>query len=747
MIRGLVQGVGFRPFIYRLATARGLHGEVANRSDGVAVTLDCEESIAERFASDIPVMAPQAAMIRSIEVTKREVGRYEDFSILSSRDIDDNITEVSPDIAVCDECLHDIDSDINRIDYPFVNCTSCGPRFSIISSLPYDRINTSMAPFAMCDNCTAEYNDISDRRFHAQPVACNKCGPVYTMSIDGQEIRGINSILEQVAVRLSAGLSVAIKSTGGYNLMCDALSEEAVSGLRQRKQRDRKPFAVMFRDLSAVKEYCAVSEEEEAALLSWRRPVVILESIKPLAPSVSSGLRTVGAMLPHMPVHHMLFRMITMPAIVLTSGNLSHEPVIKDDTVASIDLMKVTGCVVSYNREINNRIDDSVVRIMDGRTAIIRRARGYAPQPVGLDRNAEGIFAAGAEMKNSLCIGKGSQALPSQYIGDMYNPATYDFYLETFRLYSSLFRFTPSSVACDMHPDYLSSRFAGELSRERGLPLTRIQHHHAHAASVIAEHNLADPVIGVIMDGTGYGLDGNIWGSEFLVTTPGGFERYSHFDYIKMPGGDAAVREPWRMALSCIHKYLGAGYDFRSLRPFRKIDERKLSAVSGSIENGINAPLTCGAGRFFDAVSALLMLCPERVYDSEAPMLLESAINMDYDDYYPFTAGETVDVGDMFREIARELDHPDSSVIAVKFHNTIARIIMEVCKLIRKDTGIRTAVLSGGVFQNRFLLGKTAALLAGNGFKIYTNQQVPANDGGISLGQLLLVAERRSLCV
>ena len=746
MVRGLVQGVGFRPFIHRLATGKGLHGEVINRSDGVVITLDCDKNQAEQFAREIRLMAPRAATIRSVEIISREIGSFNGFSITSSVDVDDAITEVSPDIAVCDDCLEDLVSDDGRIDYPFVNCTACGPRFSIVRALPYDRVNTTMAPFAMCPRCELEYNDISDRRFHAQPVACNSCGPVYTLNEEGNNISGIKAILERISLRLSSGLSVAIKSTGGYNLMCDALNEEAVADLRKKKQRDRKPFAVMFRDISILKEYCSVSAEEEVQLLSWRRPIVIVGSRISLAPSVSSGLNTVGAMLPHMPVHYMLFRYISTPAVVLTSGNLSDEPIITGDEEAIRHLMPVTGCVVSYNREISNRVDDSVLRIINGMTSIVRRARGFAPQPVEIACDAEGVLATGAEQKNTLCIGKGRQALPGQFNGDVSNVATYDFFRETYMLYSSLFRFTPSLVACDMHPDYLTSRFAGEISGEMSIPLMKIQHHYAHAASVMAEHQLDGAVIGVIMDGTGYGTDGNIWGSEFLVVTPHDYERMTHFDYIMMPGGDVAVREPWRMALSCLYQYFENNFDYRSLRLFKSIDERKFSLVLSMIEQKINTPLTCGAGRFFDAVSALLMLCQEKVFDSEAPMRLESAISAGSDKHYAFTSGETIGLGDMFRELVADLGRSEASVIAIKFHNTIARIILDACMKIKEERGLKRVALSGGVFQNSYLLGKTVSLLAGHGFTVFTNHKVPSNDGGISLGQLFLAAERRSSC-
>jgi hydrogenase maturation protein HypF len=747
LIRGLVQGVGFRPFIHRLATGYCLNGEVVNRTGGVTVTVQCDHEIVMQFIADIRALAPPAANIKSVEVRKRKTMRYSDFTITPSIDTDESITEVSPDIAVCEECLADLMSDPGRINYPLINCTNCGPRFTIMQSLPYDRAGTTMASFVMCDRCAAEYNDMSDRRFHAQPVACNSCGPKYILKAGDLVVTGISDILQFISDRIAGGGSVAIKSTGGYNLTCDALNEEAVSRLRQKKQRDAKPFAVMFRDIDSLREFCHADKQEEALLLSWRRPILILAQRNPLAPSVSSGLNTTGAMLPHMPLHHMLFRIMHTPAVVLTSGNMSDEPIITGDLQAERDLMPVAGCVVSYNREINNRADDSVVRMIGGKISLIRRSRGFAPQPVELTICAEGVFAAGAEQKNSFCIGKGSQGYMSQYIGDLKNVATYDYYKETFRLYSTLFRFTPSSVVCDMHPDYLSTRFAEELAKESGLPLIRVQHHHAHAASVMAEHGLTGKVIGVILDGTGYGTDGNIWGSEFMIATAQDFERFTHFDYFMMPGGDAAVDEPWRMALSCMYSCFGNDYDFRSVRLFQAIDEKKLALVREMLVQGINSPLTCGAGRIFDAVSALLMLCTKASFESEAPMRLESAISCITDDYYSFTFGDTICLRDMFMGILGDIDRAEIPLIAARFHNTIAHIILSVCKKIRLETGLKEVVLSGGVFQNRYLLEKSLYLLSMNKFKVFTNHLVPSNDGGVSLGQMLTAAERRGVCV
>ncbi|MDM8001578.1 MAG: carbamoyltransferase HypF [Bacteroidota bacterium] len=747
IVRGLVQGVGFRPFIRKLAMKHHLNGEVMNRSDGVRIILRCDLSEVLRFIEDIRAFAPPAANIRSVDYSPSAVGSFSEFTIIPSQDDGVTITDISPDIAVCEECLSDLVNDPRRIDYPFVNCTNCGPRFTIVRGLPYDRSATTMAPFEMCGSCAGEYGDADDRRYHAQPVACNTCGPAYTLTADGKEIKEITAILREMSDRLAAGESVAVKSVGGYNLMCDALNEEAVAKMRRRKQRDMKPFAVMFRDIESLREYCLTDEEEEALLLSWRRPILILRQRKPLAPSVSSGLNTNGAMLPYMPVHHMLFRVLHTPVVVLTSGNLSEEPIIISDSGALRDLMPITGCVAGYNREIYNRADDSVARVCAGKSVLIRRSRGYAPAPVYLVSDAEGIFAAGAEQKSTFCIGRGTSAIMSQYIGDVKNVSTFDYYCETYRRFSSLFRFEPSAVTCDMHPDYLPTRFAEEMAADKDLSLIKVQHHHAHAVSVMAENGLTGRVIGVVMDGTGYGTDGNTWGSEFMIADAAGFERYTHFEYFMMPGGDMAVSEPWRMALSCLFSCFGSDFDLASINLFREIDPVRLTTVREMLAHNINSPLTCGAGRIFDAVSALLGLCARSSFDSEAPMRLESAVSSGTDEFYPFTLNGTVCLGDTFRELVSDIMHREVSHAAAKFHNTIAQVILDVCLKMRNDTGLSNVVISGGVFQNRYLLEKSLYLLSINRFRVYTNQQVPPNDGGISLGQLMVAAERRRLCV
>lgn len=747
MIKGLVQGVGFRPFICRLAAKYGLSGEVDNRTDGVSVIVQGDPSDIDRFSNDIITQAPPASRIKSIDVFPAMTGEYDRFTVTESRAVNDQITEISPDIAVCDQCLYDMSSDPGRIDYPFINCTNCGPRFTIIKGLPYDRPVTTMSEFAMCSKCSSEYNDIGDRRFHAQPIACNSCGPSCEFTDGMNKITGLLEIIEKTAAMIDGGGSVALKGVGGYHLACDALNDDAVIKLRTGKNRNMKPFAVMFRDMGALREYCHADANEKRELLSWIKPVVILRSKKPLAPHVSNGLGTTGAFLPFMPFHYLLFRKLNTPVIVLTSGNISDEPVITSDSMAREELLKVAGAVVSYNREISNRTDDSVIRVTLPGIIIIRRSRGFVPRPVDLAFDAEGILALGAEQKNTFSIGRKDQAIMSQFIGDLKNAGSCDFFRESVGKFSSLFRFRPHYLAHDMHPDYFSTVYASVLRKEFNIPSVAVQHHHAHIASCLAEHRLDEKVIGVSFDGTGFGTDGNIWGSEFMIADAGSFERYCHFDYVPMPGGDRAADEPWRMAFSYLYKYFGDSFDYDSLEVFRKVERHKLDIVREMLKKKINSPLTSGAGRLFDAVSALTGLCREQTFDSEAPVRLESVIKPGCETCYPYRIDGTILFDDMFRAILDDLNKVDIPEISARFHNTIVKVITEVSIRIRSSHGIRKVVLSGGVFQNRYLLELTFKELVQSGFRVYTNHQAPVNDGGIALGQTAVAAKYFGLCV
>ncbi|MGD9492419.1 MAG: carbamoyltransferase HypF [Bacteroidales bacterium] len=738
-IKGLVQGVGFRPFIFRVASDFNLNGEVENRNDGVFIKINCDEKTLEAFVSAVRNTAPPASSIESIETSLTDFIDFIDFQIVKSNSVSDRVTEVSPDIAVCDDCLRDMKTQPNRIDYPFINCTNCGPRFTIIKDLPYDREKTTMKQFIMCDDCQKEYTDVRDRRFHAQPVACSVCGPEYTLHYDGKTIKGISEILNELGKLFHEKKIIAIKGIGGFFLACDALDEEAVQRLRKLKNREGKPFAVMFSSLQKLKEYAHVDAVEEKSLTSLKRPIVLLNSKKELAPSVCVGFGTVGAMLPYMPLHYLLFEKTKLEVIVLTSGNISDEPIITDNSDALNILTKVADAVVTYNRDIFNRADDSVVTVVNDKERISRRSRGYAPTPINLKLNVDGILATGAELVNCFAIGKHDQAILSQHIGDLKNMETYAFYSESLKRYKQIFRFEPQVVVSDLHPDYLSTRYAAES----GLPHVKVQHHHAHIASCMAEHGLNDTVMGISFDGTGLGDDGHIWGGEFLICDLNKFKRFSHFEYLPMPGGDKVTKEPWRMAVSYLYHFWGDEFHNFNLPFLSNIAPVTLEMLCQAIDKKINTPLTSSSGRLFDAVAALINLCPVSQFHAEAPMRLESVIDKSVDDSYPFAIDETMCFEPTFRAILQDMKKQTGiPVIAAKFHNMIVAATIEMASAMKKECDSNKVVLSGGTFQNKYLLGKLEHKLAKQGFEVFTNQRIPTNDGGIALGQLVIAAAR-----
>jgi len=739
-IKGLVQGVGFRPFIFRVASEFNLNGEVENRNDGVFIKINCDENTLNDFVNAVRNTAPPASSIESIETKQTDFIDFSDFQIVKSNSVSDRVTEVSPDIAVCDDCLRDMKTQPNRIDYPFINCTNCGPRFTIIKDLPYDREKTTMREFIMCDDCRKEYTDVRDRRFHAQPVACSVCGPEYTLHYNGESVKGIDAILQQLGELFHNGKIVAIKGIGGFFLACDALNEEAVQRLRKLKNREGKPFAVMFSSLPKLKEYAHVEAAEEKSLTSLKRPIVLLNSKKELAPSVCVGFGTVGAMLPYMPLHYLLFEKTNLDVIVLTSGNISEEPIITDNSDALSILTKVADAVVTYNRDIYNRADDSVVTIVNDKERVSRRSRGYAPAPVNLKLTVDGILATGAELVNCFAIGKHDQAILSQHIGDLKNMETYAFYCECLERYKKLFRFEPQVVVSDLHPDYLSTRYAAES----GLPHVKVQHHHAHIASCMAEHGLNETVIGISFDGTGLGDDGHIWGSEFLIADLKNYSRFSHFEYIPLPGGDRVTDEPWRVAVSFLHKYDGMDFLNRNLPFLKDVNAASVAMICQAIDKKINAPLSSGSGRLFDAVSALINLCPVSKFHAEAPMRLESVIDKSIGDAYPFETDGAICFEPTFRAILHDMEKQISvPVIAAKFHNMLIAAVIETAGRLKKECGSSKVVLSGGTFQNKYLLGNLERKLTQQGFEVYTHQRIPTNDGGIALGQLVIAAARR----
>jgi hydrogenase maturation protein HypF len=745
-ITGLVQGVGFRPFVYRVAVKYNLKGWVINTNENVEIFIQGPEHLIEDFLQELGSDPPAASHVGQIILVYKEPIDIQGFRIRSSENRSDKITEVSPDIAVCDDCLGDMHIQPNRINYPFVNCTNCGPRFTIISDLPYDRKNTSMKSFPMCDSCGREYGDVNDRRFHAQPVACSDCGPHYTLFTESGSIEGIEKILSSTAEVILEGGIMAIKGLGGYHLACDATNDEAVVKLRLLKNREGKPLAVMFRDLETLRQYAEVSKTEERSLLSRRRPIVLLQSghHKTLVPGISAGLNTLGAMLPYLPFHYLLFNELPIPAIVLTSGNISDEPILIDDQKAIDTFLLKTGGILTYNREIENRTDDSVVRIINAVERVFRRSRGYVPAPVTLKLDTSDILATGAELVNTFCIGKGRQAILSQYIGDLQNAETTSFYEETLNKFQKLFRMTPAVIAADLHPDYFTSRLAE--SKSNCVELVRVQHHHAHIASCMAEHLLDEPVLGVAMDGTGYGSDGNTWGAELFYCDLADFTRTTHFEYIPLPGGDKGIEEPWRMAVSYLYKTFGEDFAGLDLPFLKEIDQEKIDIILKMIRANINCPLVSSAGRLFDAVSAMLGLCLFSTFSAEAPMRLESIIEPGRTESYPFTLGETVNFDFTIAGILGDLkQHVNPGIISAKFHNTIISVISEVADKMRTRHSCNKVVLSGGTFQNKYLLEGTERILIHNRFEVYSHHLVPTNDGGISLGQLAVVAKRRQI--
>lgn len=739
-IKGLVQGVGFRPFVFILAKEKGIKGWVENRNDGVVIHAEANEKEINSFTGSIISKAPLASSISEIIKTETDFKNYNDFQIVKSSSISEEITEISPDISVCGQCLNDLRHQQHRIDYPFINCTHCGPRFTIIEDLPYDREKTSMKEFLMCPVCEQEYKDVYDRRFHAQPVACNNCGPEYSLHSNEIIISEVLEILEKAADLLDNHEIIAIKGMGGYNLSCNALSNLAVNKLRAVKKREQKPFAVMFRNPDAVKNYAFVSPAEEKSLLSWRKPIVLLTLKNKLAEGVSNGLNSVGVMLPYLPVHYLLFNKLKTDAIVLTSGNFSDEPIIINDEEAIKSFSDKTSAVIVNNREIVNRTDDSVVFIVNESERIIRRSRGYVPNPVLLKFNVEGVFAAGAELTNCFAIGKGQQAILSQHIGDLQNFETYTFYTESIESFSKMFRFKPEIAVCDLHPDYLSTRFVQHMK----VPVVEIQHHHAHITSVMAEYGLDEKVTGIAFDGTGLGSDGHIWGGEFLICDLKDFERYAHFAYLPVPGGDKAAYEPWRTAFSLLRKVYGDKTFDLPIAFIQNLNQQKAVTINEMLINNVNCPLSSSAGRLFDAVAALTNICTVAGFHAEAPMRLESAIQK-CDEKYDF---EFYDCSINFLPAAEQIVNDlikkvPSGIISAKFHNTIVDVCVITAQKIRKDTKINKIVLSGGSFQNRYLLEKTEEKLLINKFDVFSPRKIPCNDAGIALGQL--VSARKKL--
>ncbi len=741
-VEGIVQGVGFRPFVYSLATRLGLGGLVGNDVDGVFAEIEGAPEAVKEFLLSLERDAPPLARIERVTATPLAPDGCADFAIAPSAPDGQRHALVPADTAACADCLAELaDPADRRYGYPFINCTNCGPRFTIIGDVPYDRALTTMAGFAMCRRCAAEYHDPADRRFHAQPVCCPACGPrLSLLRPDGTQVLG--DPLTIAAGVLRQGQALAVKGLGGYHLAVEAASESAAAALRQRKHREDKPFAVMVADAAAAARLCEVSQAEADLLASPRRPIVLLAR-RPdasIAAAVAPGNRQLGIMLPYTPLHHLLLRQAGGP-IVLTSGNVSDEPIAFRDADALSRLSGLADAFLTNDRAIHIRTDDSVVRAFRGRPSVLRRSRGYVPEPLAVRAGfRRPVLACGAELKNTFCLGSGGRAFISQHIGDLENYETLRSFSEGIEHFKRLFDITPELVAHDLHPDYLSTRYAAGLS---GVELAGVQHHHAHIASCLADNGADGPVIGVAFDGTGYGTDGTIWGGEFLVADLAGFERAGHLAAVPMPGGAAAIRQPWRMAAAYLD---AAGGPLAGLDVARRNEASWAPAIQLA-RRGINAPLTSSAGRLFDAVAAVLGVRDAINYEGQAAVELEQLADTTERGSYRarIRPGPPVQVAgaDLVRAVADDLIAGTSrAVIAARFHNGVAAVIEECCTLLREQHGLMVVALSGGVFQNLLLCNEVIGRLTARGFDVLVHSQVPCNDGGISLGQAVVAGAR-----
>jgi hydrogenase maturation protein HypF len=752
-VRGIVQGVGFRPFVYNLARRLGLRGWVLNSSSGVSIEVEGAEAAIADFLLELRNNPPALARIESIAVADADAEGDKDFVIRESVPQPGEFALVSPDVATCADCRSDFsDPENRRYQYPFTNCTNCGPRYTIIQDIPYDRPTTTMAPFTMCAECAAEYGDPANRRFHAQPNACPVCGPRIWLATGSGDVSVAQessvSVLRAVKTALRNGKIVAIKGLGGFQLACDAGNDEAVRSLRSRKKRSDKPFALMARDVAAIEGFCEVTDADRKLLLSPEHPIVILHRLanSRISTEVAPGNNTIGVMLTYTPLHRLLFgespdAAPEFTALVMTSGNISEEPIVISNEEAIGRLEHVADAFLLHNRDIYMRVDDSVARTFEGTPRVLRRSRGCVPHPIDLGAQMREILACGAELKNTFCLTKGQYAIVSQHIGDLENFETLEFFKETLANLRKLFRVEPQAIAYDLHPQYLSSRFALEVPELRKIG---VQHHHAHIASCMAENNLRGRVIGVAFDGTGYGTDGQIWGGEFLVADFARFERRAHFRYVALPGGDAAVRQPWRVALSYLRDMFGA--DVPELPFMREIPPKHLSLVNAMLERRINSVMTSSCGRLFDAVAAIVGLRNEVNFEGQAAIELESITQSGVSEQYPVAIGSgdpvEIDFRPLIEAVVRDVrSSVPQSVIASRFHNTVASVIVEVCRRIRESDGMDRVCLSGGTFQNMYLLERAANGLRDSGFKVFLHSQVPPNDGGISLGQAVIANE------
>jgi hydrogenase maturation protein HypF len=773
-IKGIVQGVGFRPFVYHLAHKHGLKGWVLNSSEGVIIEVEGDRTNLRKFTNELKEKPPALAVIESIEVQAGGTPRgYRNFEIRASVEEPGKFVPVSPDISICPDCLTELFEPADRrYLYPFINCTNCGPRFTITQDIPYDRKNTTMVSFRMCPECQSEYDDPSNRRFHAQPNACSRCGPALELWNHSGKISCTDPITETKRL-LASGKIIAIKGLGGFHLACDARNDQAVAELRRRKPRSDKPFAIMSYDIETIEGYCYVSPKEKEWLASPRRPILLLRK-KPgslISDLVAPHNNYLGVMLPYTPLHYLLLskgQRTGFLALVMTSGNISEEPICITNDEARDRLKNLADYFLLHNRDIHIRCDDSVAFVVacgeprpngreGDREILIRRSRGFAPHPIYLKIDSPGVLACGAELKNTFCLSKGNAYFISQHIGDLENLEAYNFYTETIKHYERFFRIEPRIIAHDLHPDYLSTKYALERTHQSAISnpqsaiqLIAVQHYHAHMVSCMAEHNLSEKVIGVTFDGTGYGTDGQVWGGEFLVGDYSDYQRMGHLVYVPLPGGDTAIKNPYRMTLSFLFSLYGRKCLEMDIPFIQRLNRKEADIILRQLETGVNTLQTSSCGRLFDAVSSLLSVRERVTYEAQAAIELEMMAEEGIKKFYPWGSKEEDDqiiidtkqiISAIIEDIKRGIKVP---VISAGFHNTVAQFIGETCKVIKEKTGLDKVVLSGGVFQNRLLLLKTTDLLRETGFTVYSHQRVPTNDGGISLGQSVIAAVQAS---
>ncbi|MCL5110662.1 MAG: carbamoyltransferase HypF [Chloroflexi bacterium] len=749
VVRGVVQGVGFRPHVYRLAQAYGLTGWVLNSTEGVV--LEVEGTSTAAFLRDLSIKAPPQARIERVEVTRLPPVGYPAFSIQESEERESGLALVSPDVAICEDCRRELFDPANRrYRYPFINCTNCGPRFTIVQDIPYDRPKTTMRAFAMCPECEGEYHDPADRRFHAQPNACDRCGPQVELVAPRQTLTGEQAIQAARAL-LQDGRIVAVKGLGGFHLACDATDEEAVAELRRRKGRGEKPFAVMARDSATVERLCHADEDERHLLESPQRPIVLMRRRAggPVAPAVAPHNAWLGVMLPYTPLHYLLLAGEMPAALVMTSGNHSEEPLAIDNEEARERLSGLADAFLWHDREIGVRCDDSVTRTFQGREMLLRRSRGYAPYPLRLESAKGQVLACGGELKNTFCLTRDGYAFLSHHVGDLENWETLRSFEAGVAHFRHLFRVAPKALAYDLHPDYLSTKYALGPAGE-GKRLVGVQHHHAHVTSCLAENGLQGQVIGVAFDGTGYGSDGAVWGGEFLIASPASFQRVGQLAYVPLPGGAAAIARPCRTALSfaaAAGEWVGAlallrGHLHREGLP--GLDRSEEEVLRRQVGGRLNSPATSSCGRLFDAVSALAGVRQAVNYEGQAAIELEMSVDArDTGAYHlplmPVGQGFVLDHRPLIRAVlADAAAATPAGAIAARFHKGLAAAVLAGCQWVRRRHGLQRVALSGGVFQNTTLLTLCLILLENDAFKVYTQHQVPCNDGGLALGQALV---------